>query len=141
MDTEINSILAIGDNQSVRDVRQILVAEDFLVVSANSDTALREFSTQIFGFVILLIPLEDNKGIKSHKTGLDLLEKIREINGTIPILILAKVNDNILAVECLRLGASDFIVLPKDNIQGLKLLYSRIEQIKTSKIMEDKNVK
>lgn len=62
-----------------------------------------------------------------HVSGLELLPQIVEENPDVPIIVITAVNDVETAVECMKLGAFDYVVKPLDDARLLTSIRRAIE--------------
>ncbi|WP_372757210.1 two-component regulator propeller domain-containing protein [Mariniflexile sp.] len=114
-DAEINSkeiskpkIIIVEDNEDLRRMVKDELKEDFYVIEASNgkegyDTILKEKPLLIVSDI--LMPIED--GISMLKR----IKKNKEINN-IPIFMLTAKNSDETKIECLSLGADDYIEKP-----------------------------
>jgi two-component system response regulator PilR (NtrC family) len=119
-------ILIVDDEESVCDVlAHVLRREGYAVETAgNGDDALRLYALQPFDFVIqdLRMPGMD---------GTTLLRKIKSLDPQAIVAILtAYKEDWARTVECMRLGAFDYISKPFDNEKTIKPLVKRALQLR-----------
>ena len=114
--------ILVADDQSdvLEAVRLLLKREAFQVETAPSPR-------QVLGllrtreFDVLLIDLNYTRDTTSGQEGLDLLTEIRELDGTLPVVVMTAWGSIELAVEAMRRGARDFIQKPWEN-QRLKAI-------------------
>ncbi len=66
-------------------------------------------------FDVLLMDLNYARDTTSGREGLDLLERIREIDAQLPVIVMTAWANIDLAVESIKRGARDFIQKPWDN--------------------------
>lgn len=108
-------VLVADDRSDVLEaVRLLLKREAFQVETARSPR-------QVLGllrareFDVLLIDLNYTRDTTSGQEGLDLLTEIRELDGTLPVVVMTAWGSIELAVEAMRRGARDFIQKPWEN--------------------------
>jgi DNA-binding NtrC family response regulator len=121
MDAPVPRILVVDDEESVCDVlAHVLRREGYDVETANrGDDALRLYGAAPFDFVLsdLRMPGMD---------GITLLRRIKELDPRAIVAILtAYKEDWSKTVECMRLGAFDYISKPFDNDKTIKPLIKR----------------
>lgn len=99
-------ILVVDDDVSVREVLSVLLEEEgYSCASApDADTALQQLSQK---YDVLISDLK----MPEHD-GLWLLDRIREQDQELAIIILTGFGDTESAVECLRRGANDYLLKP-----------------------------
>ncbi len=79
-------------------------------------------------FDLILMDLNYTRDTTSGKEGLDLLRGLREAGHAAPIVVMTAWGNVPLAVEAMRLGASDFVQKPWDNDRLLDTLRKQLEQ-------------
>jgi len=107
-------ILVIDDDIAVRTALVLLLqGEGYETAAVSSpDDALKYIQSQ----PIALIILDLNFSIEtSGREGMRLLTAIKSINASLPVILLTGWGTISLAVEGMKLGASDFISKPWDN--------------------------
>jgi two-component system, NtrC family, response regulator len=117
-------ILIIDDDIAVRTSLLLLFQnEGYKAVAAASE---EEALAQLTKNNISLIILDLNFSIEtSGKEGIALLQKLKKINASIPVILITGWGTIELAVQGMKLGASDFINKPWSNdhlIQSVKTL-------------------
>ena len=75
----------------------------------------------------LLIDLNYTRDTTSGQEGLDLVSRVREIDGQLPIVVMTAWGNIDLAVEAMRRGAGDFIQKPWENARLLCILRTQME--------------
>jgi DNA-binding NtrC family response regulator len=71
---------------------------------------------------VLLIDLNYTRDTTSGQEGLDLLARIQEIDGHLPVIVMTAWGNIDLAVESIKRGACDFIQKPWENERLLSLI-------------------
>lgn len=120
-------VLVADDQPSVLDaLKMLLGSEGFEVEAARSprivleSIGLREYDT-------LLLDLNYARDTTSGTEGLDLLHKIREIDGQVPIIVMTAWGSINLAVEAVHQGARDFVQKPWDDDRLVGILRTHAE--------------
>ena len=120
-------ILVADDRSDVLEaVRLLLKREAFHVETARSPR-------QVIGllrareFDVLLIDLNYTRDTTSGQEGLDLLTEIRELDATLPVVVMTAWGSIELAVEAMRRGARDFIQKPWENQRLEAILRTQTE--------------
>jgi len=117
-------ILIIDDDIAVRASLVLLLrSEGYKPLTASSEA---EALSALKHHEVSLIILDLNFSIEtSGKEGMALLEKIRQINSVVPIILITGWGTIELAVQGMKLGANDFINKPWSNehlLQSIKTL-------------------
>jgi DNA-binding response OmpR family regulator len=102
-------MLCVDDNPELREsLRQQFVAEDFEVDTADDgDVALEKIRDHQYDIVLL--------DLKMHRMGgKEVLAGMRKLNKHPHVIMLTAVNDVPTAMECVKLGARDYVSKPYD---------------------------
>ena len=76
---------------------------------------------------MVLMDLNYARDTTSGEEGLDLLDRVRALDATLPVIVMTAWSTVDLAVEAIRRGARDFIQKPWDNTRLLTILNTQIE--------------
>ena len=116
----MDSILIIEDTDSLREVLcTVLDCEGYRACgAASAEEALQLFAQQDFTLVLCDLKLP-------NKSGLDFLKEAREIKQGVPVIVMTAYGSIDIAVQAMKLGATDFISKPFDPA----MLCNLIEQI------------
>jgi len=105
--SEATRILIVDDDSAVRDVIGVLLREEGYVCTAvsSAQAALDAASAAEFPLVISDVKMPG-------KDGMWLLERLRDGHPDTAVIMLTAFGDTEAAVECLRRGASDYLLKP-----------------------------
>jgi len=129
------SILVVDDDQSVRSyLSELLTSCGYAVECAESgDQAVARLNG---GYVPSVI-VQDI--VMPGINGIEVLESVKKINPTIPVIILSAAGQTKTVVDAMKLGAADFLVKPFEE-QELELAIENVvekqklkEEVKTLK--------
>src|ERR1700712_2066740 len=128
------SILIIDDEKSIRKtLTEILSYEGYKIDEASDgEEGLKKFKEKNFDLVLCDIKMPKLDGI-------EFLEKVREINDEIPIIIISGHGNIETAVEAVKKGAYDYISKPPDLNRMLITLRNAMD--KTTLVAETKVLK
>jgi DNA-binding NtrC family response regulator len=122
----MKSILVVDDELSVRESLKLILQDQYKILMAdNAKEALVVFERETPNLVLLDIILPEMDGIS-------VLKHIREIDATIPVIMLTATRMVKTAVEAMKLGATDYLSKPFE-IEELKLI---IDKAITTKDLE-----
>ncbi len=108
-------VLVADDQPAVLDaLKMLLRAEGFDVELARSPQVVLQ-SLGMREYDLLLLDLNYARDTTSGREGIELLEKIREADHQVPIIVMTAWGSIDLAVETVRRGARDFIQKPWDD--------------------------
>ena len=102
-----SSILAIDDEQNIRHlIKSEFSIEGYEVATAGSgEEGLRLFDTRGFDVVLLDINLPELNGIET-------LRKLKQKSSTTEVIMITGYGDIKSAVQCIKLGARDYVTKP-----------------------------
>lgn len=123
--TSKTKILVVEDNDDLRHfIVSILTKSFYTIEAANGREGLEKTTTEMPDFVItdIMMPIMD---------GIELVRNIRENESTshIPVVLLTAKTDMQSKIECLKIGANDYITKPFSMVY----LQTRIENILTER--------
>ena len=100
----MSSILIIDDEKSIRKtLTEILSYEGYKVdEAADGEEGLKKFSQKVYDLVLCDIKMPKLDGI-------EFLERAREINNDVPIIVISGHGNIDTAVEAVKKGAYDYI--------------------------------
>src|SRR2546425_1470433 len=136
------SILVVDDDRSVRSyLSDFLASCGYSVECAESgDQAVARLSA---GYVPSLMVLDI---VMPGINGIEVLESVKKINSTIPVIILSAAGQTKTVVDAMKMGAADFLVKPFEE-QELELAIQNViekqklkEEVKTLKRQLDSYV-
>ena len=124
---ENRRILIADDQQDVLEaLRLLLKGEGFEVETATSPAgALLAIEERDFDAV--LMDLNYTRDTTSGKEGLELLTSVKELDGSLPVIVMTAWGSIQGAVESMRRGASDYTEKPWDNNRLLSQLKTHVE--------------
>jgi DNA-binding NtrC family response regulator len=119
--------LVADDQRQVREaLRLLLKAEGFETVLASSPVEVIE-AAATREFDVALIDLNYSRDTTSGQEGLNLLTRLRELDATLPVVVMTAWASIDLAVAAMRQGARDFIEKPWENQRLLSVLRTQVE--------------
>jgi sigma-B regulation protein RsbU (phosphoserine phosphatase) len=135
MDTTNPNILAmpiprtlIADDQpDVAAALRLLLKEAGYQAEAVSSPAAALEAIRERDFDLVLMDLNYARDTTSGQEGLDLITNIRNLDSTLPVVVLTGWGTVELAVEAMHRGVRDFVQKPWDNPRLLKTLRTQIE--------------
>src|SRR5262249_18531644 len=120
-------VLIADDQPDVREaLRLLLKTEGYETETASSPAGVIK-AVETNDFHVLLIDLNYSRDTTSGKEGLDLLSRIRNMDTTLPVVVMTAWGSVELAVEAMRRGARDFIQKPWENERLLAILRTQVE--------------
>ena len=114
-------LLIVEDNEQLREFLRSVLGKRFLIVeAANGEQGLEAAQRELPDFILtdIMMPVMD---------GMEMVRKIRENGQTshIPIILLTAKTDMQSKIECLKIGANDYITKPF----SMAYLEARIDNI------------
>jgi DNA-binding NtrC family response regulator len=124
--TEVRILIA-DDQADVREALLLLFkAEGYKSVAVDSPERLLELLRNE-EFDLVLIDLNYTRDTTSGQEGLELISRIQDLDGNLPVVVMTAWANVELAVEAMRRGARDFIQKPWDNVRLLTILRTQLE--------------
>lgn len=120
--------ILIADDQPdvIAALRMLLKGEGCQAESATSPAGVLQ-AIEARDFDVLLMDLNYTRDTTSGGEGLDLLSRIQQLDGGLPVVVMTAWGSVELAVEAMRRGARDFVQKPWDNARLLAILRNQIE--------------
>jgi len=120
--------ILIADDQAdvLKALRLLLRPEGYEITTASSVQEIAD-AVESKDFDIVLMDLNYVRGETSGKHGLDLLERIRQVDESLPVVVMTAWGSIELAVEAMRRGARDFVQKPWRNERLLSVLQTQFE--------------
>ena len=120
-------ILVADDQPDVLEALRILLkGEGFGIETVTSPQAAMQ-ALERADFDAVLVDLNYTRDTTSGQEGLDLIARVRLLDGTLPIVVMTAWGSVELAVEAIRRGARDFVQKPWDNVRLITILRNQIE--------------
>jgi sigma-B regulation protein RsbU (phosphoserine phosphatase) len=121
-------VLVAEDQPHVREaLRLLLKGAGYRITDVSTPAAVLE-ELAAGRYDALLLDLNYTRDTTSGAEGLELLPRIRQLDSTIPIVVLTAWGTVETAVKALHSGADDFVEKPWDNTKLLSLLRTQLEQ-------------
>ena len=118
------SILIVDDNRNILSALEILLRPVFGEVTSLTSPEHIQSELRKADYNIVMLDMNFRAGVNTGNEGIFWLEKIREINPDISVVMITAYGDIETAVKALKAGATDFVLKPWDNeklIATLKL--------------------
>ncbi|HSW50867.1 MAG TPA: sigma-54 dependent transcriptional regulator, partial [Bryobacteraceae bacterium] len=135
-------ILIADDQADVLEALRLLLKPEGYAIRAASSPAGVLSALESGDFDVILMDLNYARDTTSGAEGLDLLSRIREADGSLPVVLMTAWGSIELAVEAMRRGARDFIQKPWDNARLLATLSTQVElarALRLSRRLEEEN--
>jgi len=121
------AILIVDDDAAYRQALSEALEREFDVVVASSAEEAQEKISSALAAVLLDVRLKDEG--TANRDGLILLEKIKQVQPALPVVMMTNYGDIDIAVEAMRLGAADFIQKARLDVREFrKMLHNAIER-------------
>jgi DNA-binding NtrC family response regulator len=120
-------VLIADDQQDVLEaLRFLLKAEGYRIEAATSPRGVMQ-ALEKHDFDVVLLDLNYARDTTSGQEGLDLLERVRQSDPTLPVVVMTAWSSVEVAVEAMRRGARDFIQKPWDNARLISTVRTQVE--------------
>ncbi|HZI95533.1 MAG TPA: sigma-54 dependent transcriptional regulator [Patescibacteria group bacterium] len=135
--------ILIADDQPdvIESLRLLLKGEGFTIESVSSPAGLMA-ALESRDFDAVLMDLNYARDTTSGKEGLDLLSRIRNLDSTLPVIVMTAWGSVELAVEAMRRGARDFVQKPWENSRLLTILRTQVDlgqALRKGRLLEAEN--
>jgi len=121
------SILIADDQPDVLEALRFLIKGEGYQAEAVTSPAAVVDAAESRDFDAVLMDLNYTRDTTSGAEGLELLERLQTLDGTLPVIVMTAWGSVELAVEAMRRGARDFIQKPWDNARLSAILKTQIE--------------
>jgi DNA-binding NtrC family response regulator len=135
-------LVADDDRDVLEALRLLLRSEGYDVESVTSPAGVVAAVTAR-DFDALLMDMNYTRDTTGGTEGLDLLGRLQQLDGTLPVVVMTAWGSIEGAVEAVRRGARDYIEKPFDNTRLLNVLRTQVElgrALRTSQRLESENV-
>jgi len=114
-------MLCVDDKEELRkSLAQQFINEDFIVDTAESGPkALEKIKANDYDIVLLDLKMPNNM------EGMEVLQEMKNIGKLTNVIMLTGVDDVNIALECVKIGARDFVSKPYDP-EELLLIVNRV---------------
>src|SRR6476661_7858149 len=120
-------ILIADDQIDVLEALRLLLKRDgFAVLTAQSPAGVLTM-LEAEDVDVLLMDLNYARDTTSGREGLDLLARVRQLDATLPVVVMTAWGSVEGAVEAMRGGARDYVQKPWDNTRLLATLRTQLE--------------
>ena len=142
--TPIGRALIADDQPNVLEALKLLLGgEGFEVTTASSPADLLA-TLERADFDVALIDLNYTRDTTSGQEGIDLLDRIKAIDPTLPVLVMTGWGSVSGAVDAMRHGARDYIEKPWDDDKLVAAVHTQLElrrALRRSRRLQEENVR
>jgi DNA-binding NtrC family response regulator len=124
---EMSRILIADDQRDVLEALRILLKGEGYQTEAATSLAGIFNSLEKKEYALLLMDLNYARDTTSGQEGLSAIPRIRQIDNTLPVVVMTAWATVELAVEAMKRGARDFVTKPWDNQRLLAIVRTQIE--------------
>ncbi|HVT38041.1 MAG TPA: sigma-54 dependent transcriptional regulator [Gemmatimonadaceae bacterium] len=135
-------LVADDDRDVLEALRLLLKSEGYEVETVTSPGGVAA-SVTARDFDALLMDMNYTRDTTGGTEGLDLLSRLQQLDGTLPVVVMTAWGSIEGAVEAVRRGARDYIEKPFDNTRLLNVLRTQVElgrAIRRSQRLESENL-
>ncbi|WP_221028832.1 sigma-54-dependent transcriptional regulator [Actomonas aquatica] len=120
-------ILIADDQPDVLEaLRLLLKGEGYQIDAVKSPAAVLR-AVESRDFALALIDLNYARDTTSGEEGLELLEKLQNVDANLPVVVMTAWASVEIAVEAMRRGAKDFVTKPWDNPRLIAIVKNQVE--------------
>ncbi|MBZ5553274.1 MAG: SpoIIE family protein phosphatase [Acidobacteriia bacterium] len=124
--TKPKALIADDQTDVLEALRLLLKGEGFHTETVTSPAAVMT-ALQDQNFDILLMDLNYARDTTSGQEGLNLLSQIRELDATLPVVVMTAWGTIELAVEAMHQGVQDFVQKPWENERLMSILRTQVD--------------
>ncbi|HEX5217832.1 MAG TPA: sigma-54 dependent transcriptional regulator [Vicinamibacterales bacterium] len=144
MSSSLGRVLIADDQVNILDaLRLLLGGEGYDVATAASPTELVS-ELERSDFDVALIDLNYTRDTTSGQEGFELLERMKAIDPTLPVLVMTGWSSVAGAVEAMRRGARDYIEKPWDDDKLVAAVQTQLElrrALRRSRRLQEENTR
>ncbi len=134
MKQAIKSRILIADDQiDVLEALRLLLKPDGYEIETVSSPADVIRALEKREYDVLLMDLNYTRDTTSGEEGLDLLNRVEEIDALLPVIVMTAWGSVKLAVEAMRRGARDFVTKPWENERLVSIVRTQLDLSKALK--------
>jgi DNA-binding NtrC family response regulator len=122
----VQRVLIADDQKDVLEALRLLLKAEGIQSETASSPAGVVAAVGARDFDAVLMDLNYARDTTSGQEGLDLLARVRELDSTLPVVVMTAWGSVNLAVEAMRRGARDFVQKPWENARLLATLRTQI---------------
>jgi len=119
--------LVADDQRDVLEALRLLLRPEGFEIEAVGTPASVVDAAAHRDFDVALVDLNYSRDTTSGAEGLELLRELRQIDPTLPVVVMTAWGSIELAVEAMRQGARDFVQKPWENERLLTILRNQVE--------------
>ncbi len=137
-------ILVADDQADIRNALQLLLGEEGYEVGAAASPKQLLDLLEGHDYDVALIDLNYTRDTTSGQEGFELLERMRAIDSTLPVLVITGWGSVSGAVEAMRRGARDYIEKPWDDDKLLASVATQLElrrALRKSRRLQEENTR
>ena len=124
---ETNPTVLLADDQAdVREALRLLLKSEGIASTGVDGPAGALDEARRRSFDVALVDLNYTRDTTSGAEGMELLERLRQLDPELPVVVMTAWGNVPLAVEAMRRGAADFIEKPWDNARLLGVLRTQM---------------
>ena len=134
-------LIADDDRDVLEALRLLLRSEGYTLETAMSPAGILA-AVAGHDFAAALIDMNYTRDTTSGSEGLDLLQRLQQLDATLPVVVMTAWGSIEGAVAALRRGARDYVEKPFDNTRLLHVLHTQIElgrALRRSQRLESEN--
>jgi sigma-B regulation protein RsbU (phosphoserine phosphatase) len=119
-------ILIADDQPDLVDALRLLLKPEGIVIDAVHSPESALAAVQKTPFDLVLMDLNYTVDTTSGREGIDLMSRLHDVDGTLPVVVMTGWGSIDLAVEAMRRGVRDFVQKPWDNPALVAMLHAEI---------------
>jgi DNA-binding NtrC family response regulator len=123
----VTRILIADDQRDVLEALRILLKGEGYQTDAVTSLSAVFSALEKKDYALLMMDLNYTRDTTSGQEGLEVIPKVRDLDNTLPIVVMTAWATVDLAVEAMKRGARDFVTKPWDNDRVLTIVRTQVE--------------
>ncbi len=140
----LGRVLIADDQPDILDALKLLLGTEGFEVATAASPAELVGSLERTDFDVALIDLNYTRDTTSGQEGIELLERIKALDPTLPVLVMTGWSSVAGAVEAMRRGARDYIEKPWDDDKLVAAVRTQLDlrrALRRSRRLQEENVR
>lgn len=126
-------ILVVDDDQSILRTMKLLLKDEFDQVKTISNPKFIPNEFNKGSYEVVLLDMNFTIGNQSGKEGLFWMSEIKKRDPSVEVIMITAYGDINLAVQAIKLGATDFVVKPWENAKLIATLQSGVRLCRSNR--------
>ena len=127
-------ILIVDDDAGVLSAANLLLKRRFKQVDTEKNPLRIPYWVNTGKYDVILLDMNFNRDLSSGKEGFEWLDKILDLDPTVSVVLFTAYGDVEMAVQAIKLGATDFVLKPWQNDKLVETLQAALKIAQEKKV-------